>query len=285
MEDYNLRSRLKYDNKNTSIKFSFNLLAGVFGTARGVKFYSYQNKPPEVNNKFAIETKKHFEEKNKGFYLFVQHFVKIKKEQEENRLQQEKLNTFLLNFQLGSEDEYNSNLNHHSNRFFTTKKNETFQNKSLQAISIQKIVRGYLSKKRFYSNFANILKLKALNCLLTIQKHIRQKIMSKHFKKFYIINKILNERQTSCFKITNFIKHIHSTNEIKRNMIINKIVTFRKYSCEKIQSKFRGHVIYKKVKRILYFENSCYSINYPFVAKSVRIKIFINVSEGVKNED
>ncbi len=151
-------------------------------------------------------------------------------------------------------------------------------NKDKKIILIQKYVRGFLSKKIFDEEVNKIIARKIINKILIIQRAIRKFLHKKKSLSGLIINIIHNERIIKSNKVTDIFSLYHYRNLYKKNLIIKKILKVRSDSILLIQNKFKSFLFIRKVKEILKKEKNAYVLTYPFVAKTVQIKIYMSNS-------
>ena len=153
-----------------------------------------------------------------------------------------------------------------------------YNNKDKKIILIQKYVRGFLSKKIFDEEVNKIIARKIINKILIIQRAIRKFLHKKKSLSGLIINIIHNERIIKSNKVTDIFSLYHYRNLYKKNLIIKKILKVRNDSILLIQNKFKSFLFIRKVKEILKKEKNAYVLTYPFVAKTVQIKIYMSNS-------
>ena len=151
-------------------------------------------------------------------------------------------------------------------------------NKDKKIILIQKYVRGFLSKKIFDEEVNKIIARKIINKILIIQRAIRKFLHKRKSLSGLIINIIHNERIIKSNKVTDIFSLYHYRNLYKKNLIIKKILKVRSDSILLIQNKFKSFLFIRKVKEILKKEKNAYVLTYPFVAKTVQIKIYMSNS-------
>lgn len=151
-----------------------------------------------------------------------------------------------------------------------------------KVILIQKNIRGFLSKKVIYSSINNEIAKNIITSVLIIQKAFRKFISKKHILDNYIMKIINKERNDKGNKIIRLFKSYHYRNLFLKKLLIKKIVITRYLSAQLIQSTFKSYILRRKVLAILKKEKKSYVLIYPFEAKSVKIKIFIN---GIKNNN
>ena len=151
-------------------------------------------------------------------------------------------------------------------------------NKIEKIILIQKHVRGFLSKKIFDEEVNKIIVKIIISKILKLQKAIRQFLNKKKSLSHFIINIIQNERYSKSNKITDIFSLYHFRNLYKKYLLIQKIINARNKSILKIQTKYRAYILLKKVKDIINKEKNSYVLTYPFNAESVKLKIFMKAS-------
>ena len=156
-------------------------------------------------------------------------------------------------------------------------------NKDEKIILIQKYVRGFLSKKIIDEEVNKIIAKKIIKKILIIQRVIRKFLRKKKSLSGLVVNIIHNERIKKSNKVTDIFCLYHYRNFYKKNLLIKKILKVRNDSILLIQNKFKSFLFIKKVKEILKKEKNAYVLTYPFVAKTVQIKIYMSNSYKLYN--
>jgi len=156
-------------------------------------------------------------------------------------------------------------------------------NRKEKIILIQSHVRGFLRKKVIDEEVNKIIAKRIINKILIIQRNIKIFINKKKSLDNIIIKLIKKERISKCNKIIDIFSFYHYRNLYKKNLIIKKILKVRKNSIILIQSQFRSLMFRKKVKELLEKEKKFYVLIYPFNAKAVQIKIYMNNSYKLYN--
>ena len=179
-----------------------------------------------------------------------------------------------------------NNKNTKRNFYFSRMKNIESKKLNLnltnKIILIQKHIRGFLTKKVIYSSLNNEISRNIIKSILIIQRAIRKLLFKKKYLDNYIIKIINKERNIKSNKIIQLFRLYHYRNSFLKNLLIKKIVITRHLSAELIQSTFKSHILRRKVLTILKKEKKSIILIYPFEAKSVQIKIFVN---GINNND
>ena len=147
-----------------------------------------------------------------------------------------------------------------------------------KVLLIQKHIRGFLSKKIVDEEVNKIIAKRIINKILTIQRAIKRLLSKKNSLDKIIANIIKDERNSRGNKITDIFSLYHYRNLYKKNLIKNKILKIRNDSIILIQRQFRNLLFAKNVKEILKKEKNSYILTYPFEAKSVQMKLYINNS-------
>ena len=163
-------------------------------------------------------------------------------------------------------------------RMYNIEYKKVNHNRNEKIILIQKHIRGFLMKKIVDEEVNKIIAKKIINKILIIQRETRKFLNKKNSLGKLIINIIKNERISKSNKITDIFSLYHYRNFYKKNLIIRKILKARNDSILLIQNKFRTYKFIRKVKEVLKKEKKSYVLTYPFNAKTVSIKIFINNS-------
>src|SRR5690606_8857888 len=117
--------------------------------------------------------------------------------------------------------------------------NEEFQNKTHNATNIQKIIRSFLARKAFITKFNEILRQKALEKIILLQKNIKMQIISRIFKENYIKYKIIQVRREANQILSRFFHKINNVNKVKRKCILQNIILERSVSIITLQSNFK----------------------------------------------
>jgi len=151
-----------------------------------------------------------------------------------------------------------------------------FIEKNKKIILIQKYCRGYLKRVKVLRIINHIIVSKMINSILLIQKYYRSYKTLKEFRIHFLINNILNNRIQKSNLIKKYLKKYKKTVEIHKKFIINHIIKQRLQNAIYLQGYFKMKKISKKIKEIIDYEKTHYVLDYPFYAKSVKIKIFLD---------
>ena len=161
-------------------------------------------------------------------------------------------------------------------RYEQMQKKICFIEKNKKIILIQKFCRGYLKRVKVLRIINHIIVSKMINSILLIQKYYRSYKTFKEFRINFLINLILNNRIKKSNLIKRYIKRYKNIIKLQKNFIINNIIKQREQSAKYIQGFYKMKKISKKIKEIIAYEKTHYVLDYPFYAKSVQIKIFLD---------
>ena len=169
-----------------------------------------------------------------------------------------------------------SNNNYFFQRYKQMSKKIVFIEKNKKIILIQKYCRGYLKRVKVLRIINHIIVSKMINAILLIQKYYRSYKTLKEFRIHFLINNILNNRIKKSNLIKKYLKKYKNIVDNHKNLIINNIIKQRLKNAIYLQGYYKMKKISKKIKEIIEYEKTHYVLDYPFYAKSVKIKIFLD---------
>jgi hypothetical protein len=178
-----------------------------------------------------------------------------------------------------------NNKNYYYSRMTNIDHKKIINTRKEKIILIQKNIRGFLSKKIIYEEVNKIIIKKFIDKILIIQKFVREFLSKKKSLNNIIVNIIHEERKSKSNKITDLFSLYHYRNFYKKNLLIRKVLKQRHDSILIIQKKYKSFKYIKKVKEIISREKNVIVLTYPFLAESVRIKIYYNMSKEFKTFD
>lgn len=267
-------------NKFTKSSFSsldFKLLNSIFNFNKLIKKKGFSS----IDIQYLKKAKKHFEEKNKGFALFLAHYIRRRKmiKASSIRLQKSEPEEVLISFQ-DLQSGYRSNkISPLTQRFVSAEQHFAFIEKVTNCRKIQSIFRSFFFRKNFYNKLRSELNAKVIQSVIKIQNFLRGRYVMKKVKTFLIIRSISNMRKKNAMTIQKFLYNFYSTNEMKREALINLINETRKSSIIKIQKYFRMKKMRRRVKELLRKMNTHYVLTYPFFARTVQLKVHIFMND------
>ena len=155
--------------------------------------------------------------------------------------------------------------------------NQKLENK---IILIQKNIRSFMTRKKFYDNLERLILEKFIDNILIIQKYFRRFLAQKNFYKNKIIGIIENERKNKANKLIDLFSMYHLRNYYKKKLIIKKILLQRQKKIILIQSHIRKFLIKLKINELFYSKKNSFEITFPNIntIKNVYIKIYKNRS-------
>ena len=178
-----------------------------------------------------------------------------------------------------------NNKNYYYSRMTNIDHKKITNTRKEKIILIQKNIRGFLRKKIIYEEVNKIIIKKFIDKILIIQKFVREFLSKKKSLNNIIVNIIHEERKSKSNKITDLFSLYHYRNFYKKNLLIRKLLKQRHDSILIIQKKYESFKYIKKVKEIISREKNVIVLTYPFLAESVRIKIYYNMSKEFKTFD
>lgn len=141
-----------------------------------------------------------------------------------------------------------------------------FNKKIVIIIKLQKALRLYLKQKSIKIQWS----------LTIIQSNIRRYLTIKNIKHSCFLNTISLIRKNSFEKILNKMLQYHNIVKFKESVISIMIYSFRNNNIVRIQNKYRTHYLSKLVHEIIEYEKTQYTLLYPFKAKEVYFKLYLN---------
>lgn len=268
----NTHSSASLNSSNSFSSLDFKLLKTIFGFAKKSQMNNHNRKRNRLDFMYVSMAKSYFEQKNKGFALFLKRFITRRKmlhapKKEKKNKEKEQLLSFININQ--------HNLANYCNRYFNHKKHCSFIDKITQTIRIQSFWRSFILRKKFFTQIRIALNKTALISVIKIQSFIRKQLTIKHVKTFCVLNSIIKKRINSEEKINNIIESFYNVNAFKTSYLLNELIEYRKKSILKIQSYYRMRLTQKKIEALLQKIKTHYTITYPFYAKKVQLKVYI----------
>jgi len=270
--------------KLSHIKISLNTLYHLFGWNSFQiynKFLKNNNFEISLHSSLIQETKKKFEAKSTGFFIFVDDYVQKLKNIKNNRLNKEELKSMEFSDQYKDLKEPYV-LPIHS-RHIVSKQDEIFRFKEIKVILIQKNIRRFLAYLRFLKIFKEFLRLRLERCVLLIQKSFRGFSLNRKFKIFYLRYRIYSNLIFSKKAIRNSIEKYFNQMIFKKNYLEYCIINSRKEAIKLLQERIKYFLYKNKIKELINKEKSTYFISYPFVANDVKLIIYINKKQQVNS--
>ena len=275
MEKKNAKIKINsfpFNNKNNiSIKAMINININTFLLLLSLKSKDFLFQ----NNKLLIKKQTFFEKKferefikNKIYYDSV--ILKIKNNKK-NLDNYNNSKNQILNFKNLKSN--NINLSKHliisnQNLFFC---------KNKCALKIQKIYKGYITRKVFYQIISNKIMNRIIFLLILIQKNIRRYLIKKHLKQAILIKNILFQRKINFKIIEKYIYKYYKKNKIKKFCFYLKILSFRLNKIIFIQRYFKSSLTYSLAHNILNLQKTHYYLEYYSInqnIKSVKLKLY-----------
>ena len=260
------------NSSNSFSSLDFKLLKTIFGFAKKNQMSLHYRKRNSLDFMYVSMAKSYFEQKNKGFALFLKKFItrrkmlKAPKKEKKNKENEQLLSFRNIN---------HHNLNNYCNRYFNHKKHCSFLDKITQTTRIQSCWRSFILRKKFFTQIRIALNRTALISVIKIQSFIRKQLTIKHVKTFCVLNAIIKKRTSSEEKINNIIERFYNVNAFKSSYLLDELIEYREKSILKIQSYYRMRLTHKKIDTLLQKIKSHYTLTYPFFAKAVQLKVYI----------
>lgn len=273
-------SIIKLSNRKFS-KMNFNLVISVFGMNKGVKIFKgnfnhrsatdYILTNASSNLILSQEIKDKFEAKNKEFTNLTKRIL--------YRLNKEERKGVNCKSKNPSKGSYQSN-------FFRRYKNQStqinYRHYIINIILLQKNIRGYLIRKNILQVINHIIKEKSTQCIISVQSLFRQYSKMKKTKVAAFHKRVINIRKECCLMIIALLYSYNQTIKEKKRKIIDILLEDRKKKIILIQSTFQKAKLMKLVKAIIAYEKNNYVLTYPFYAKQIQIKLFLNTNFGTQ---
>ena len=275
MEKKNAKIKINsfpFNNKNKiSIKAMINININTFLLLLSLKSKDFLFQ----NNKLLIKKqtfyKKKFERefmKNKIYYDSVISKIKSNKKNLDNYNNSKNQ---ILNFKNLKSN--NINLSKH----LIISNQNLFLCKNKCALKIQKIYKGFITRKVFYQIISNKIMNRIIFLLILIQKNIRRYLIKKHLKQAILIKNILFQRKINFKLIEKKIYKYYKKNKIKKFCFYLKILSFRLNKIIFIQRYIKSSLTYSLAHNILNLQKTHYYLEYYSInqnIKSVKMKLF-----------
>jgi hypothetical protein len=168
-----------------------------------------------------------------------------------------------------------------TSRFILYKNEEIFRLKTERAQKIQKYVKGFLARMKFYRLFNEILRERTLKNVILIQSLIRKFLAIKKLKLKLLFENIIYTRRKNAKRINSFIRKFSFLLCLRKRIIKKMILDERREMLVQIQSNLRMYLTKKQVKEILEFERRNYVLTYPFKCKKARLIVYINAPNNI----
>ena len=152
-----------------------------------------------------------------------------------------------------------------------------------QVILIQKHIRSFLKRISVIRIIDSIIIEKCLQYIIKIQREFKKFKFRRDFKVNHLIQKILNYREEKSDIIKNLFYTYETRVNIRNNMLINEFLNQREKSCILIQNVWRNTKFREDILKIIHDEKTKYTLIYPFYAKYVRIKVFLDKKMKISN--
>ena len=165
-----------------------------------------------------------------------------------------------------------------SSRFILYKNEEIFRLKTEYVQKIQKNVKSFLARMKFYKLFNSILRERTINNVKLIQSAIRKFLTIKNLKMKLIFENKISTRKENSQKINFLMKKFSNSLFLRKRIIKETILQERREKLVKIQKNLRMYQTRKQVKEILTQETNNYMLTYPFKCKKARLIVYINAS-------
>jgi hypothetical protein len=270
--------------KRSHIKISLNTLYHLFGWSSFQiynKFLKNNNFEIPLHSNLIQETRKKFEAKSTGFFLFVDDYVQKLKNFINNRLNKKNVKSMEFCDQFKDlKEPYVSPI--HS-RHILIKQDEIFRFKEKNVILIQKNIRRFLAYLRFLKMFKEFLRLRLERGVILIQKSFRGFSKHRKFKIFYLKYRIYSNLIFSKKAVRNSIENYFNQMIFKKNYIAYCIINSRKEAIKLLQERIKYFLYKNKIKELINKERSSYFISYPFVANDVKLIVYINKKQQVNS--
>lgn len=274
-------NRAKKKNQKTTnyTTIDYKLLRGILGFNKNMLLFAKMKNVKKVPNQIAYikSVKNYFEQKNKGFLLFLKRYIKLNKSIKApkiSRLNKNQHKEKLLKF--NDIDFTQNHKNHYINhRYILNQRQKAFKEKLECIIKIQSFYRSYYFRTYFFNDLKEELEENVMRCIIKIQKFVRGRLCKKNLIISLIKDKITSERKKQEEKIEKtFIKY-YNINTFKFNLLVENILNYRYNSIVKIQSFIRQKTIHNKVNNLMMVLKNHYSMTYPFYARKVQLKVHI----------
>ena len=166
-------------------------------------------------------------------------------------------------------------------RYIHYKENDYLIKKTESIIIIQKFIRGWLVRNSLNKLVNYIIRYRLLKHIIIIQKNYKRYFVRKKIRQYLIIRKILYIRKKNWLLIEKYIQKFIYKKKVKKYIIITKILKQRLKKILFLQSAIKTFYMSKLCKEIINYEKYHYVLTYPFIAKTVQLKLFWNNSNVI----
>ena len=183
----------------------------------------------------------------------------------------------LLNFTSYNRRIFSQNIG----RYIHYKENDFLMKKIKIILIIQKYIRGWLVRNSLNKLVNYIIRYRLLKHIIIIQKTYKHYFVRKKIMEYLIIRKILYIRKKNWLIIEKYIQKFIYKKKVKKYIIITKILKQRLKKILFLQSAIKTFYMSKLCKQIINYEKYHYVLTYPFIAKTVQLKLFWNNSNVI----
>ena len=166
-------------------------------------------------------------------------------------------------------------------RYIHYKENDFLMKKTESILIIQKYIRGWLVRNSLNKLVNYIIRYRLLKHIIIIQKTYKHYFVRKKIREYLIIRKILYIRKKNWLIIEKYIQKFIYKKKVKKYIIITKILKQRLKKIIFLQSAIKTFYMSKLCKQIINYEKYHYVLTYPFIAKTVQLKLFWNNSNVI----
>lgn len=263
-----------YFKNINNIQIKMNDLISIFGIHRGIAIHKNRITHPELFEFpflsylfYSSNRKNEYEQNNISYTSKVKRIINsVSLQNQKNEYCCDKLISF-------NHSTYFSNKRQRFNRIH---RNTVFEMKGKIITKMQRAIKFFLLKIFIKNSINQLINQKTQTSVIKIQCNFRRYSTIKQIKKCYLLYIILSTRYKSCSYLRNLIIKYHNKVKYKAIVIYKSILCFRRYHIVKIQNKYRTHYLSKLVQEIIAYEKTQYIITYPFKAKEVFLKMYLN---------
>ena len=152
---------------------------------------------------------------------------------------------------------------------------------------IQTYVRGYFCRKIYEDIIINLFikHFTKNNYLLKIQCKYKQYYAKKQVKIFSLLHSILSQRLLNGVLINSLFFRIFVVNFTKKRMLYQDILNEILPKIRTIQLRWKLYYFRKTIHNILSYEKNCFTLNYPFYAQQVSLKLYPNAQAQLREDN
>ena len=143
-------------------------------------------------------------------------------------------------------------------------------------IKIQKYMRGFLKRISIVRIIDYIIIERLLLCIIKIQRQYRRFACRKNFKVNHLINLILKDRINKSDKLKYILHSYKMKIEAKKKLFINAVLKERYDKLLFLQGFFKAKFSHNAISHLLMSEKTKYMITYPYYAKKVQLKLYLD---------